>query len=95
MDCVGRGAGVEADALASVLALMPPDLKDLLPEEMRAAVGPTGAPAASAPTPTASPLVATAPGVTLETNQIGEGLSQEEKCPLPAPGVTLAMKQDG
>ena len=73
MDCVERGAGVEADALANVVALLPEDLKAVLPEELRAAVGRSGAPAASAPTAAAAPMVeyAAMPAATLETNQIG------------------------
>jgi hypothetical protein len=77
VDCVERGAGVEADALASAVALLPPDLQALLPQELRAALGRAGAPAASAPSPTAAPVVdyAPMPAATLETNQIGETAS--------------------
>ena len=73
VECVERGAGVEADTLASVVALLPEDLKAVLPEELRAAIGRSGAPAASAPAATAAPLVdyAPMPAATLETNQIG------------------------
>ncbi|CAL5227996.1 g11050 [Coccomyxa viridis] len=69
---VEKGAGVEADILASVVSLLPPEVKEQLPEELKMAVGRAGMPAASAPTPTSVPFAdnAAVPTVTLETNKI-------------------------
>jgi hypothetical protein len=73
VEFVEKGAGVEADVLANVVALLPPEAREQLPEELRAAVGRSGAPAASAPAPDAPPVVeyVPMPAATLETNQIG------------------------
>ena len=35
VEFVEKGAGVEADVLANVVALLPPDLRDQLPEEVQ------------------------------------------------------------
>lgn len=73
MEFVEKGAGVEADVLANLTAALPPELKDALPEELKSALGRSGAPAASAPTAYAAPMVeyAPMPAATLVTNQIG------------------------
>lgn len=76
VEFVEKGAGVEADVLANLTAVLPPELKEALPEELRAALGRSGAPAASAPTAYEAPVVeyTTMPAATLVTNQIGESL---------------------
>lgn len=73
VEFVEKGAGVEADVLANLTAALPPELKDALPEELKSALGRSGAPAASAPTAYAAPMVeyAPMPAATLVTNQIG------------------------
>ena len=37
---VEKGAGVEADILASVVSLLPPEVKEQLPEEVSSFLGP-------------------------------------------------------
>lgn len=73
VEFVEKGAGVEADVLANFVALLPAELREQLPEQLRSAVGRSGAPAASAPAANASPVVeyVPMPAGTLVTNQIG------------------------
>ena len=74
MQFVEKGAGVEADVLASLTAVLPPELRDAMPEELRSALGRSGAPAASAPTAYDPPAVdfAPVPAATVAANQIGD-----------------------
>ena len=74
MEFVEKGAGVEADILANLTAVLPPEIKDSLPQELRSALGRSGAPAASAASAYDAPVVeyAPMPAATLVTNQIGE-----------------------
>ncbi|KAK9906591.1 hypothetical protein WJX75_004621 [Coccomyxa subellipsoidea] len=78
VEFVEKGAGVEADVLANLTAALPPELKDALPEELKSALGRSGAPAASAPTAYAAPMVeyAPMPAATLVTNQIAAEMSE-------------------
>ena len=74
MEFVEKGAGVEADILANLTAVLPPEIKDSLPQELRSALGRSGTPAASAASAYDAPVVeyAPMPAATLVTNQIGE-----------------------
>ncbi len=92
MHCVEKGAGVEADMLASLTAVLPPELRDAMPEELRAALGRSGAPAASAPTAYDPPAVnfAPVPAATVAANQIGGSpLSSDHEGFLSLPECSL------
>ncbi|CAL8462108.1 g1639 [Coccomyxa elongata] len=78
VQCMEKGAGVEADVLASLTAVLPPELRDAMPEELRAALGRSGAPAASAPTAYDPPAVdfAPVPAATVAANQIAAEMAE-------------------